>query len=45
MGSVVGAPPTKPSESVQALRYYIATRDIKHSGDFIDCMTGNIIPF
>lgn len=45
MGSVVGAPPTKPTDSVAALRYYIATRDIKNSGDFIDCMTGNAIPF
>ena len=45
MGSVVGAPPTQIKDSVAALRYYIATRDQAHSGDFIDCMTGNAIPF
>ena len=45
MGSVVGAPPTQIKDSVSALRYYIATRDIKNTGDFIDCMSGNAIPF
>ena len=45
MGSVAGAPPTHIEDSVSALRYYIATRSLSHSGDFIDCMTGNIIPF
>ena len=45
MGSVVGAPPTRPQDSVQAVRYYIAEKTIKDSGAYVDCMTGDSIPF
>ena len=45
MGSVVGAPPTRPQDSVQACRYFIAEKSIKDSGAYIDCMTGDALPF
>jgi NAD(P)-dependent dehydrogenase (short-subunit alcohol dehydrogenase family) len=45
MGSSVGSPPTLLPESVQAIRYYIAEKGIQHSGEYIDTMTGNIIPY
>ena len=45
MGSVVGAPPTRPQDSVQAVRFYIQQKTIKNTGEFIDCMTGELLPF
>jgi NAD(P)-dependent dehydrogenase (short-subunit alcohol dehydrogenase family) len=40
-----GAPPTTTPDSVQAIRYYIAEKTIKNTGEFLDCMTGNTIPY
>lgn len=46
MGSAGGyKPPTDVKDSVQAIRYYIATKSLANSGDFLDIMTGNIVPF
>jgi NAD(P)-dependent dehydrogenase (short-subunit alcohol dehydrogenase family) len=43
--STGGVPPTAPSDSVQALRYYIAEKGKEHSGEFIDVCTGEIVPY
>ena len=40
-----GAPPTKVSDSAQAIRYYVNERDLSHSGEFIDTMTGDLTPY
>ena len=40
-----GAPPTKTEDSAQAIRYYIATSSIKNSGEFVDAMTGQTVPY
>ena len=45
MGSAAGSPPTLTTDSVSAIRYYIAEKGLSHSGDFLDTMTGDIIPF
>jgi len=45
MGKSVGAPPTKISDSVSAIRYYISETKLEDSGNFLDVMTGKIIPF
>lgn len=37
--------PTKVEDSVQAIRYYIAEKTIKNSGEYLDTMTGEAIPF
>jgi len=40
-----GTPPTSPSDSVKALRYYIAEKNLENSGEFIDVCTGELIPY
>ena len=40
-----GAPPTSTPDSVQALRFYIAEKGIANTGEFVDMMTGNAVPF
>jgi len=38
-------PPTSINDSVSAIRYYTGKATIKDSGNFLDTMTGNILPF
>lgn len=45
MGNSIGAAPTSTRDSVQAIRYHIAEKGIKNSGDFFHVMTGEIIPY
>ena len=40
-----GAPPTKTEDSVQAMRYYIATKTVKNSGEYLDVPSGQLIPY
>lgn len=46
MGSSGGrSPPTKVEDSVQAIRYYIGEKSVKSSGEFVDVLTGDIVPY
>lgn len=36
---------TNVQDSVQAIRYYIAEKSMKNSGEFLDVVTGEQIPF
>jgi len=47
MGGSTGAkPPTTINDSVQAIRYYTAEKNVhKNQGEFIDAMSGQIIPY
>ena len=45
MGGAVGSPPTLLKESVQAIRYYIGEKNLSNTGEFLDCMTGDLIPY
>jgi NAD(P)-dependent dehydrogenase (short-subunit alcohol dehydrogenase family) len=38
-------PPVQPSDAVQAMRYYIAEKGTENSGEFLDIMTGEVIPY
>jgi len=40
-----GKPPTNVEESVQAIRYYIQEKQNKNSGEFLDVMTGQLLPY
>jgi len=40
-----GAPPTNTADSVQAIRFYIQEKGIQSTGQFLDTMTGQIIPY
>ena len=44
MGKGSGSPPTTVSDSAQALRFYVAQKGLKNSGEYFDAMTGDIIP-
>lgn len=43
--SAGGSPPTKTEDSAQAIRYYIAEKGIKNTGEYLDCMSGELIPY
>jgi len=46
MGNEAGStPPTKPQDSAQAIRYYIQNKSKANSGEYLDTMTGNQIPY
>ena len=45
MGSAAGSPPTSISDCVTALRHYVAEKALSNSGDFLDVMTGDVVPF
>ncbi len=45
MGKAAGPAPTKLEDSIKALRYYIAEKDISNTGTFLDIMTGKTIPY
>lgn len=38
-------PPTTVEGSAQAIRYYVGEKDLASSGEYVDAMTGEIIPF
>ena len=40
-----GQPPVKIEDSIQALRFYIAEKDIRNSGEFLDVMSGKLIEY
>jgi len=45
MGNTAGKPPTNVEESVQAIRYYIAEKQLNNSGEYLDIMNGQLIPY
>ena len=45
MGSSLGKAPVQPHESAQAIRYQLSEKDISHSGEFVDVVSGSIIPY
>ena len=45
MGSAANKAPTKVEDSVQAIRYYVAEKTIKNSGEYFDTMNGSAIPY
>jgi len=47
IGNAGGAKgPTSANDSAQAIRYYAATKNAKQNqGEYLDTMTGNIIPY
>jgi NAD(P)-dependent dehydrogenase (short-subunit alcohol dehydrogenase family) len=40
-----GAPPTQTPDSAQAIRYYVQKANTSNSGDYLDTMTGNTLPY
>ena len=45
MGSSMGSPPIKISESVQAIRYHIGEKTLLNTGEFFDAISGDTLPF
>ena len=44
MGSSLGKAPVQPHEAAQAIRYYISEKTISNSGEYVDVVSGSIIP-